>query len=297
MRPLVERADVIVFVGARTNQNGTDSWTLFPETARYVHIDIDGQEVGRNYEALRLVGDAKLTLVALAEALAKHGPESRDRAELERTIGRARAAHEEEVAGYVGSDAVPIRPERVMRELDALLTPESLIVCDASYSAIWAANYLRSRRAGQRFLNGRGLAGLGWGLPAALGAKVAHPHRDVFCIAGDGAFAHVWSELETAKRLGIKVTLIVLSNQILGYQWHAEDVLYGDHTDACQLGPVDHAAIARACGCEGIRVEDPSALAPALRRATESDVTTLIDVVIDPRAYPPITLYEGKIAV
>jgi acetolactate synthase-1/2/3 large subunit len=298
MRPLVERADVIVFVGARTNQNGTDSWTLFPRTARYIHIDIDGQEVGRNYEALRLVGDAKLTLTALAEALTKHAPASaRDRAELERTIARARAAHDEEAAVYLQSDAVPIRPERVIRELDALLTPESLVVCDASYSPIWAANYLRSRRAGQRFLAGRGLAGLGWGLPAALGAKVAHPDRDVFCIAGDGAFAHVWSELETAKRLGIKVTVIVLSNQILGYQWHAEDVLYGDHTDACQLGPVDHAAIARACGCEGIRVEDPSDLAAALRRAKESDVTTVIDVVIDPRAYPPITLYEGKMAV
>jgi acetolactate synthase-1/2/3 large subunit len=297
MRPLVERGDVILFVGARTNQNGTDSWTLFPKTARYVHIDIDGQEVGRNYEALRLVGDAKLTLTALAEALGAPGPaSSRDRSDLERTIARARAAHEAEVEAHIGSDAIPIRPERVMRELDALLTPESLIVCDASYSTIWAANYLRSRRAGQRFLTGRGLAGLGWGLPAALGAKVAHPDRDVFCIAGDGGFAHVWSELETAKRLGVKVTVLVLSNQILGYQWHAEDVAYGDHTDACQLGPVDHAAIARACGCEGIRVEAPAELGPALQRALRSDVTAVVDIVIDPRAYPPITLYEGKMA-
>ena len=245
MRPLVERADVVLFVGARTNQNGTDSWTVFPQDARYIHIDIDGQEVGRNYEALRLVGDAKLTLAALADALAKHASATpRDRAALEQTIARARAAHEEEAAEHVRSDAVPIRPERVMRELGALLTAESLVVCDASYSPIWAANYLRSQRAGQRFLAGRGLAGLGWGLPAALGAKVAHPDREVFCITGDGGFAHVWSELETAKRLGIKVTVLVLNNQILGYQWHAEDVLYGDHTDACQLGPVDHAAIA-----------------------------------------------------
>jgi acetolactate synthase I/II/III large subunit len=295
MRPLVEQADVILFVGARTNQNGTDSWTLFPKNARYIHIDIDSQEVGRNYEALRLVGDARLTLAALADALANHGGTStRDRAALEQTIARARAAHADEAAAYLRSDTMPIRPERVMRELDASLTPESLIVCDASYSPIWAANYLRLRRAGQRFLAGRGLAGLGWGLPAALGAKVAHPGRDVFCIAGDGAFAHVWSELETAKRMDIKVTVIVLSNQILGYQWHAEDVLYGDHTDACQLGPVDHAAIARACGCEGIRVEDPAELAPALQRAARSSVTTVIDVIIDPKAYPPITLYEGR---
>jgi len=118
----------------------------------------------------------------------------------------------------------------------------------------------------------------------------------VFCICGDGGFAHVWSELETAKRLGIKVTVIVLNNQILGYQWHAEDVLYGDHTDACQLGPVDHAAIARACGCEGIRIEKSADFKPALERARQSSITTVIDVMIDPKAYPPITLYEGRMA-
>jgi acetolactate synthase-1/2/3 large subunit len=297
VRPLVEKADVILFVGDRTNQNGTDSWTLFPKTARYLHIDVDSQEVGRNYEALRLIGDAKLTLTALADALAEQDLAIRrsTRAALEATIAAARETHAEEIDAHVRSDSVPIRPERVMRELNRLLTPESLVVSDASYSPIWAANYLTAQRAGQRFLAGRGLAGLGWGLPAALGAKVAWPDREVFCIAGDGGFAHVWSELETAKRLGIKVTVVVLNNQILGYQWHAEDVLYGDHTDACQLGPVDHAAIARACGCEGIRVDDPAELRAAFQRAVASAVTTVIDVAIDPKAYPPITLYEGRI--
>jgi acetolactate synthase-1/2/3 large subunit len=88
----------------------------------------------------------------------------------------------------------------------------------------------------------------------------------------------------------------VLNNQVLGYQWHAEDALYGDHTDAVQLGPVDHAAIARACGCEGIRVEKASDIRPALERAMQNDVTTVIDVMIDPKAYPPITLFDGKLA-
>ena len=152
-----------------------------------------------------------------------------------------------------------------------------------------------AQAAGMRFLSGRGLAGLGWGLPAAIGAKVAAPGRTVVCIAGDGGFAHMWSELESAKRLGVKVVMIVLNNQILGYQSHAEDVLYGDHTDACELGPVDHAAIARACGCVGVRIEEPAQYGPALARALASDTTTVLDVMIDPRAYPPLTLYEGKI--
>ena len=135
---------------------------------------------------------------------------------------------------------------------------------------------------------------MGWGFPAAIGAKIAHPSREVICITGDGAFAHMWSELETAVRMKTKVILIVLNNQILGYQWHAEEVMYGSHTDACQFAPVDHAAIARACGCEGVRVERPGDFKAALERAMQSPQTTLIDVMIDPKAYPPITLYEGK---
>ncbi|HTE15387.1 MAG TPA: acetolactate synthase catalytic subunit [Burkholderiales bacterium] len=298
MRALVERADCVLFVGDRTNQNGTDSWTLFPKQARYVHIDIDSQEVGRNYEALRLVGDAKLTLEALADAMARLdlGKRRAARGEVEQKIAAGKKAFYDEAAGMSNSDATPIRPERLMRELNTFLTPDTLIVTDASYSSIWAMNYLTAQRAGQRFLTGRGLAGLGWGFPAAIGARIAHPSRDVVCIAGDGGFAHMWSELETAARMKIKTTVIILNNQILGYQWHAEEVLYGNHTDACQLASVDHAAIARACGCDGVRIEKPADFKPALERALRSPLTTVIDVMIDPKAYPPITLYEGKLS-
>ena len=298
LRGLVTEADVILLVGNRTNQNGTDSWTLYPPSAKYIHIDIDGQEIGRNYEALRLNGDAKLTLAALEQALARQdlGKRRATRAAVEQRIAAARRAFATEAQAMMHSDAVPVRPERLMFELNKVLRPDSVVVSDASYAPIWAANYLTAQRAGMRFLSGRGLAGLGWGLPAAIGAKLAVAGRDVFCITGDGGFAHVWSELETARRLNVKVVVIVLNNQILGYQMHAEDVLYGDHTDACALGPVDHAAIARACGCEGVRVENPAEFQPALERAMRAQVTTVIDVMIDPKAYPPLTLYEGKMS-
>lgn len=297
LRGLIDEADVILFVGNRTNQNGTDSWTLFPKGATYIHIDVDGAELGRNYEAVRLRGDAKLTLEALNEALAREDLSARRaaRTRVEQRIAARRKAYQEEAAPMLRSEAVPIRPEQLMGELDAILTPDCIFVSDASSSAVWGANFLTSKQPGMRFLAGRGLAGLGWGLPAAIGAKIAAPEREVFCLTGDGGFAHVWSELETAKRMGVKVIVIVLNNQILAYQSHAEDVMYGDHTDACELFPVDYAAIARACGCEGERVEEPSQFGPALERARRSPVTTVIDVVIDPKAYPPLTLYEGRI--
>lgn len=296
LRSLVTEADVILLIGNRTNQNGTDSWSLYPENARYIHLDIDAQEVGRNYEALRLVGDARLTLQALHRGLSAGDLSARDQAreQLETRIGEARAAWSSDLASLVDMDARPIRPERLMRELDAVLTPETLVVADASYASIWVANFLTARGVGSRFVTPRGLAGLGWGVPFALGAKAARPEVPVFCLTGDGGFAHVWAELETARRMRLPVTITVLNNQILGYQKHSEQVLHGDYTDVCEFTAVDHAAIARACGCEGIRVEDPADYRAALERGLASTAVTVIDVVTDERAYPPITSFQDS---
>lgn len=299
LRTLVTEADVVLLVGNRTNQNGTDSWSLYPAGARFIQLDVDGGEVGRNYESVRLVGDAKLTLASLAEVLRQRdlsGLKGR-RAALADTIARAREAQAGDMARLVDMEATPIRPERIMAEIDAVTTPETVVVADASYASIWIANFLTARRAGQRFLTPRGIAGLGWGLPFALGAKVARPDAPVICVTGDGGFGHVWSELETARRMRLPVIVVVLNNQILGYQKHAELSLFGDFTDVCDFEAVDHAAIARACGCAGTRVERPGDLAPALRDALANDAVTVIDVITDQRAYPPITSFEGKDAL
>lgn len=298
-RELIAEADVVLLIGNRTNQNGTDSWSLYPEGARYIHIDIDGGEIGRNYEALRLKGDARLVLSQLCEVL-----EAQDlsaihtrRPALETRIGEGRAAHEREIEGLIDWDAAPIRPERLMRDLDTVLPEDAVTVADASYSSIWIANGLTARRAGQRFLTPRGLAGLGWGLPFALGAKAARPEAPVVCLTGDGGFGHVWGELETARRMKLPVVVIVLNNQILGYQKHAELSLFGDYTDVVHFTAVDHAAIARAVGCEGIRVETPEQFLPALEEALGKAEVTVIDVVTDEKAHPPITVFQGKEAL
>lgn len=296
-RPLVEGADVVLLIGTRTNQNGTDSWMLLPRGATFIHLDIDPQEIGRNYESMRLQGDAKATLEGLLSALEKAdlGKRKKVRAALEKAIGEGRTKHRAEAKAKLAASGTPVRPERLMAELDEILRPDDIVVADASYSSIWIANYLTARRPGQRFITPRGIAGIGWGLPLALGAKKARPDARIFAFGGDGGFAHVWSELETARRHGISVVMTVLNNQILGYQKHAEDALYGDHTTAVDFAPVDHAAVARACGLDGVRVERAEDFGPALEAAAKRKSTTLIDVVTDPAAYPPITLFEGRL--
>jgi len=293
-KDLVSKADVIVLIGTRTNQNGTDSWKLYPPTAKYIHIDFNGNEVGRNYEATRLVGDARETILALTEELLvlDLGERKAARSALEKKIHAGRNAYLEQSKSIRESNLVPIRPERVMDELNQVLTQNSIVVSDASYASVWTANYLTSLVAGMRFLAPRGLAGIGWGFPMALGAKVAKPAADVYCVVGDGGFAHVWSEQETAVRMGLKVVLNVLNNGILGFQKHAENIKYGLHTSAVHFAPVDHAAIARACGCQGITVTKPEELAPALELAKASKTTTVIDVICDENAFPPLSLYH-----
>ena len=114
----------------------------------------------------------------------------------------------------------------------------------------------------------------------------------MLCIAGDGGFGHVWSELETCKRTGTNIVLTILNNGVLGYQKDAEDVKFGRHTGACRFSPVDHAAIARACGLNGVRVTNAGDYLPAVKEALAAGETTLIDVDTDPEAYPPITFFD-----
>ena len=294
LRPMIEGADAVLLIGTRTNQNGTDSWSLLPREARLVHLDIDGAEVGRNYEAMRLVGDARLTLEALSERLDRMdlGKRRAARPAVERRIAAGRAAHVRDATPVLESNAVPIRPERMMADVRAVLEPSTITVADANYASVWVGNYLHALRPGMRFLTPRGLAGLGWGLPMALGAKLAAPESAVLCFVGDGGFGHVWSELETARRMGIEVVVTVFSNQILGFQRDAEDTRFGRHTDAIYFEPVDHAGIARDCGCLGVRVERPEDYAPALAAAMAAERTTVIDAIVDPDAKPPLTLFE-----
>jgi acetolactate synthase-1/2/3 large subunit len=295
LRGMIERSDLVLLIGNRTNQNGTDSWKLFPPSATFVHLDNDPMEVGRNYESVRLVGDAKLTLAALAVALGRRNLSARKAARpaIEAEIAAAVVDWRRTVASVRSRDGGPVRPERVMAELDKRMTPEDIAVADASYSSIWIVGGLESRKAGQRFLTPRGIAGLGWGLPMAIGAQFAAPGRRVVCLCGDGGFAHSWAELETLRRLRLPITVLVLNNGILGYQKHAEDVAFGAHTDAVDFTAVDHAAIARACGVAGVRVERGEDVGAALDAAFASGGPTLIDVITDPDAKPPISFYAG----
>lgn len=293
---LITGADLIVLVGSRTNENGTNGWTQYPTDAKIIQIDISPDEPGRTYEALRLVGDVRATVDELVAALAEVNLTARRaaRAGVVERIARSREGFRERNRERMTSNGQqPLRPERMLAALDAQLSGDDIVVADASYSSIWVSGFLTAKRAGQRFILPRGIAGLGWGLPYALGAKVASPKSRVVAVVGDGGFAHCWSEMETAIREELPVTVILLNNSRLGFQANYDMFVWGRTSGAVEFAEVDHCAIARACGADAIRVERAEELDAAISTALASDRLTLIDVVVEPNAFPPVSAWDG----
>ncbi|WP_281968274.1 acetolactate synthase catalytic subunit [Roseovarius nanhaiticus] len=299
MRAYISQADVVFFAGNRTNENGTAAWKLFPEEATFIHADIDPYETQRNYTSLPLVGDMRTTLEAMLERL---DAQQADAAALERRADRIavelaplRRKAADDLAPYLAPGASELRPERLVREIERHAPEDSIFVADASYSTLWLTQFLTCRTPGRRYLSPRGLAGLGWGYPMALGAKLAQPNRTVVALVGDGGFAHCWAELECAMRHGIDVKLVVLNNAVLGFQRNAELGYFREMTDVCQMLRIDHTRVAAAVDCPAWTVRGDNELEEVLSRAFAEPGSCLIDAMVDPAAFPPVTAFEPQL--
>lgn len=282
---LLAEADVALVVGSRNGQICTFNWTLPKPETSIIHIDIDPVEIGRNFAvAAPVVGDAREALIDLTETIGSRRGRAQDPAP---RLAALRKDWSEEVAEVFSSDQVPIRPERLLREISSRVDADTIVVTDASYVTGWAMSHIDTPQDGRAMISPRGTGGIGWSLPAALGAKLADPHKKVVCITGDGAFAYVFNELETAARYQVPVVVVVFNNATLGFQRHFEEKVYGSYRE-CDLLDVDHAALARTLHCQGERVTNPADIGPALDRALAANRTYVIDVVIDPAAMAPI---------
>src|SRR5262249_4731686 len=174
-----------LWCGSKTGQNTSHNWTLPPLGQATIHIDADPAELGRTYRpTVALQGDAATTLAGLADILERDvtAPVSDWPAEAAQVIERARRERTSEET----SDAVPIRPQRVMRELARCLRPGDVVVADASFSAGWVATHIPAMRAARDFLFARGQGGLGYAVPAAIGAAAARPRDRVGAVSGGG---------------------------------------------------------------------------------------------------------------
>jgi len=287
---VLHEAGLVLMFGCDGGDQVTHGWRLPRPGTPVIQLDADAQELDRLPAELSLHGDPRGTLSHLIEML---GRPARDHAFARRAAARVeewRAA----MAPRLASTETPIDPARLCAEISAALPEDGILVADTGYSGIWTGTLIEMNGAGQRYLRAAG--SLGWAFPAALGAKCAAPGRKVVCWSGDGALYYHLPELETAKRRGIAVTLVVNNNRGFGQGWpnlvraagnnpeRAATLLrFGEHTDFC--------AIARGFGLRGIRVEHPDAIGPALREAMAAEETVLVEVMtgIDHRAPEPWT--------
>src|SRR5438309_994000 len=185
------------------------------------------------------------------------------------------AAHRERL-GYFNdrayfADDQPILPQRAIGELMRNLPEDAIVTCDAGENRIMMTHFYQTKRH-EGFLQAAGSGPMGFGIPAALGAKLVHPDRPVVAVCGDGGFAMTMNGLMTAVEHDIPIIVVVFNNRALGW------VLHGSGPFAAEFNDFDHAAIARAMGCRGQRVEDPAALGPALQEALGARVPSVIDV-------------------
>src|SRR6516225_59953 len=280
---LIEASDCLLVVGCKLGEIATKRYALPPGSIPLVHLDILAEEIGRCSPAtVALWGDARAGLEDLAEALADDAGRARAaRADYIDEIPARMAAWREEAAARLDSSERPIHMARLCREVNSALPANSILVADGGFAGHWTGLLYDTKSPGRHFIPDRGLASIGYGLPGGIGAALAAPQAPVVAITGDGGFNMMLGELETARRAGVGLTIVVVNNAASGYVKALQHAMFRGRYQSSDLVEMDYAAIARAMGCAGIRVEDPERLLGALREGlVERTRPTVLDVVV-----------------
>ena len=284
-------ADLVFFIGSHTGGQVTNSYTIPPQGTPVIQLDINAEELGRNYSIkVGMQGDVRNTLRNMIELAEKAEP----RTGWIKRVQELVQTWKESVDDKVNSDTVPILPERLCRDLTDYLPSDAILVSDTGHSGVWTGTMIDFKHPEQTFIRCAG--SLGWGLPAAMGAKCAQPDRPVLLFTGDGGIWYHLADLETAVKYGINTVTLVNNNHSLNQEKGGVEDIYGGQTagsDDLWLFPdADFAKIAESIGCLGITVNKPTELTSALDQAFAAGRPVVVDVKthldgIAPRAWAP----------
>jgi pyruvate dehydrogenase (quinone) len=252
-----------------------------PGRARGVQIDLDPARIGLRFPVeAPLVGDSVAALRKLIPLIARKS----DRSFLERMQGLMAEWRQTMEARGTRRDR-PMKPQVVAHELNKLLQPNAIIATDSGTITTWAARHI-DMRADMMFSCSGNLATMACGLPYAIAAAVAYPRRQVVAFVGDGGLTMLMGELATCVKHRLNVKVVVIRNDTLGQIKWEQMVFLGNPEFGCELQPIDFAAVARACGAEGLRIEDPQECGAVLDRALNTPGPVLVEAVVDPNEPP-----------
>lgn len=275
---VMERCDTLLMVGTSFPYI---EFLPKPGQARSVQIDIDPARLGLRCPVdVALAGDSRLTLQALLPLLRRNP----NRKFLERaqegmiqwwTLMEERGTRQD----------FPMKPQVVAWELGKRLDDDAIVACDSGTAATWWSRLIAARGEQLHAVSGN-LAAMACGLPYAIAGQVAFPGRQCVALVGDGAFSMLMAEFATCVKYKLPVKVVVLKNNSLGQIKWEQMVFLGNPEYGCDLQPIDFAAFARACGAEGIRVDDPARCGYALTRALEAPGPVLVEAIVDPHEPP-----------
>jgi acetolactate synthase-1/2/3 large subunit len=288
---IVEDTDVVFYIGSRAGGMATDNWTVPGQEATIIQLDIEPESIGRNYyPAARLICDAKTGVQDLLKVLKEMMKKPRKRKYLD-TISKLKKEWRSEVASVMDSDAVPIKPHRIIKEIRQILGDQDIVVADTGQMGAWTGVLYPIVAPGRTYIRAAGT--LGWSLPAAIGAKFAAGDNKVLDVTGDGGVAYHISELETALRLDKPFVAVVFNNVTLGmlhygFKWRGG----GKALKSSDFIDVDYGKIAEAFNCYGQRVERPGEIGEAIQNAFDSGKPAIVDVMIDRYELAPTSYYR-----
>ncbi|HMK54132.1 MAG TPA: biosynthetic-type acetolactate synthase large subunit, partial [Methanobacteriaceae archaeon] len=279
---LVDDCDCLIAIGCRFSDRTTGDVTKFAPNAQLVHIDVDPAEIGKNVEVdVPLVGDAKIILEHLIKEIKDNRERTKKWVEHVKTFRNS-------CMPRLGFDDFPLKPQQVIKEISEAVTDDTILTTDVGQNQMWMAHYFTSKNP-RKFLSSGGLGTMGFGFPAAMGAKVALPEEDVVAVCGDGGFLMVCQDLATVKEYDIPVVVCVLDNRYLGMVAQWQKLFYEERISHTKLGEVpDFVKLAEAFGVNAYRVEKPGEVKEALSDAIKSGEPSLIDIIIDPHEILPM---------
>ncbi|HEY6332195.1 MAG TPA: biosynthetic-type acetolactate synthase large subunit [Blastocatellia bacterium] len=290
----ISEADVIVAVGARFDDRVTGALESFAPHAEVIHIDVDSSQVSKNVRAhIPMVADAKSALRQILRALPEERNSNRDR-DIDEwwrqiTVWRAHAP-----LSYQRSENV-IKPQHLIEELYSLTDGDAIVTTDVGQHQMWLAQFYPFKQPRQSITSG-GLGTMGFGFPAALGAQLAFPDRQVVAFVGDGGFQMTAQELATAVQYKTNTKIIIMNNNFLGMVRQWQELFYkGQYSAVSMEGSPDFVKLAEAYGATGVRITTPQDLRSGLKTSLETPGVVVIDVVVEEEenVYPIVAPGSG----
>ncbi len=272
-------SDLVLGVGCRFSDRHTGALDVYTNNRKFIHIDTEPTQIGRIIPAdLGIVADAKLALQALL-AMAKEMTPPREPTERVNAIPEMRLNYQRRL----DFDQIPIKPQRVYKEINEFFDEETVFVTCIGLNQIWSSQFQRIFKPRHYLIPG-GAGPLGWDLPAAIGAKVARPEKTVVDIVGDYGLGFCGQEMAVAVMYHIPIIVIVINNGYLSLIRQQEKYLYDMNFEVTTWYEgmcVDFVKFAEAYGAYGQRVEEPAEIKPALKRAVEANWPAIIEVIVD----------------